>query len=188
MVFKQFVLATAISSILLAGCETESTPVPAAPKPDAAAVPSADTPRDAAEASEDAAHHADGGHSDPVLAGGCEDRGYALDALQLGDARGLRVRVLEATPGVPFVGNNSWRVALWLAGEPLVGSAAQLEAVPFMPDHGHGTAVAVGIEEQEPGTYLLAPINLRMPGYWETTLTLTTDAGARSVMIPVCVE
>jgi YtkA-like len=120
--------------------------------------------------------------------GNCKGRGVELEDLELETDSGFSLTIVSVEPASPFVGDNAWRIALAQGDAPLVGVASSLEAIPFMPDHGHGTAVPVDITEQEPGEYLFAPINLRMPGYWEITITLSGDAGDRQLMVPVCVK
>jgi YtkA-like len=124
----------------------------------------------------------------PLAAPGCGGRAFLLPELRINNSLGLSLSLLSAEPEVPVVGNSSWLVALESEEGNVVAAASRIEVTPYMPDHGHGTAVAVEVYEEAPGSYRLAPINLRMPGYWEITLTLTGDAGVQSIMVPVCVD
>jgi YtkA-like len=124
----------------------------------------------------------------PIVAPGCGGRALLLPELRIDNSSGLSLSLLSAEPEVPVVGNSSWLVALESEVGSVVAAASRIEVIPYMPDHGHGTAVAVEVYEEAPGRYRLAPINLRMPGYWEITLTLTGDSGVQSIMVPVCVD
>ncbi|MCP4447380.1 MAG: hypothetical protein GY811_18830 [Myxococcales bacterium] len=55
-----------------------------------------------------------------------------------------------------------------------------LDATPFMPDHGHGSPIPAFSTDEGSGTYTLEPVNLFMPGYWETTLTIVNPNGTDS--------
>jgi hypothetical protein len=120
--------------------------------------------------------------------GDCKGRGANLQDLHLTSDSGFGLTLLGSEPMTPFVGDNAWLITLTQDDTALLGIAPSLEAVPFMPDHGHGTAVPVDITEPAPGRYLFAPVNLRMPGYWEVTITLTGDGGSQQLMVPVCVK
>jgi len=101
-------------------------------------------------------------------------------------------KLMSSTPAPPSRGNNTWIVEVdalsaGIAGAPISG--AVMSAVPFMPDHGHGSALAVNITTTAtPGQYQLDPVNLWMPGYWETTVTASqggmTDAAIFKFCIP----
>jgi hypothetical protein len=74
------------------------------------------------------------------------------------------------------------------AGDPLTGLDDAVFVTPFMPDHGHGTPVRVGVEEEAAGEYRLAPVNTFMPGLWQITLEVERDAEATILEFSVCVE
>jgi hypothetical protein len=90
------------------------------------------------------------------------------------------------------VGDNTWEVKLSDAqGQGLELQTEQIDVVLFMPDHGHGTAVAVEVTSLGDGQYRFAPVNLRMPGYWQVSVRFSAadaDAGAALVQFAVCVE
>ena len=95
-------------------------------------------------------------------------------------------RFVSATPAPPARGDNTWLLQLDTAAGPLSG--ATLRVSPFMPDHGHGTSIDVGITPMtEPGQYELSPVNLWMPALWDTTITVTspmTDSAVFRFCIP----
>ena len=94
--------------------------------------------------------------------------------------------LLSASPAPPARGDNTFVLQLDTANGPL--SNASMRVTPFMPDHGHGTAIPVGIQPlPEAGQYELAPVNLWMPALWEITLSVTsapTDSAVFRFCIP----
>jgi hypothetical protein len=117
----------------------------------------------------------------------CGGRGRDLHDLSVtGEA--LSLEVLELQPDPPVVGDNSFRVALELEGEPLVGASDDIIVSPTMPDHGHGTPVTVGIFESGQGIYQLEPVNTFMAGYWQISVEVDSESGTGWVQFGVCVE
>lgn len=99
---------------------------------------------------------------------------------------GLRLTLLESRPS-PRVGNLRWTLQVLDAeGAPVTG--ATLKVSPFMPDHHHGSPLIPTVKESGEGVYVATPINLTMPGFWRTTVRVTTDAWTDVVIIPLCIE
>ncbi|MEX1367713.1 MAG: FixH family protein [Nannocystaceae bacterium] len=98
------------------------------------------------------------------------------------------VTLVQAEPAEPIRGDNAWTVMITDAsGAAMEGIA--LDARPWMPDHGHGSAVEESVTELGAGEYEIEPLNLFMAGLWEVTLVLTdADGEADEVMFAVCVE
>jgi hypothetical protein len=119
---------------------------------------------------------------------GCNGRGVDVDGLEVSGERGLTLRFESAEPMPPATGDNSWLVALEAEGEPLSGVAHELSVTPHMPDHGHGSPVAVEVTEQDAGVYRVAPINTFMPGYWQITFEVASEELRDAVEFGVCVE
>ena len=118
----------------------------------------------------------------------CAGRGDDLATLRLTEGE-LSLSVLETVPEPPAVGDNVWRLRLDdAAHEPATGLAASMNVTPFMPDHGHGTPVSVGVTETNPGEYELAPVNTFMPGLWQIRLELTLAEAPELFEFNVCVE
>jgi len=95
---------------------------------------------------------------------------------------------LVSDPAPPTKGDNVWTLTVTdLDGNPMDGLS--LDSQPFMPDHGHGTP---NQESQSDGStvgeYVLSPINLWMPGYWEVTIAITGDSIDDSVMFKPCID
>jgi hypothetical protein len=91
---------------------------------------------------------------------------------KLGSAGKVDFKLMTAMPAPPARGDNTWVVQLSAAGAPVTG--ATITATPFMPDHRHGTPITVTVTPTAtPGEYTLTPVNLWMPGLWETTIEVT---------------
>jgi subtilisin family serine protease len=110
------------------------------------------------------------------------DDEYMVGLSKSGSA--LTVTFVSANPAPPALGDNNWTVTL-------SDSSAGITAVtPFMPDHGHGTAVeAIITATDNAGEWTLSPVNLYMAGLWEVTIDLITQAGTTDqVVFSFCVE
>ena len=89
----------------------------------------------------------------------------------------LTFTLMAASPAPPSRGDNTWTLQLAGGGDP-VGAAA-ITVTPFMPDHQHGTPIEVGVTAAATaGEYMLAPVNMWMPGLWEITIDAARTAGA----------
>jgi hypothetical protein len=98
-----------------------------------------------------------------------------------GDGAKLDYSMMSADPAPPQRGDNTWiiRIDDVAAGAPLEN--ATLDVVPFMPAHGHDSPKTVNITAGAvPGEYVLSPVNLWMPGVWETTIKATSMDGTMS--------
>lgn len=117
-----------------------------------------------------------------------EDRADDFAAGLTKDGMVYRVMVESAEPAEPIRGDNGWMLTVTdLEGNPVEGVI--IDANPWMPDHGHGTAVEEEVVEVGDGMYDVSPLNLFMAGYWEVHLELSSDdVELDEVMIGVCVE
>ena len=100
------------------------------------------------------------------------------------------VTFVDAMPAPPSKGDNIWHVSVTdEAGMPI--SDVEIEAIPFMPDHGHGTPVASFTEvvPDAEGEYMLKDVNMFMAGLWEVELLLTMpDETEDSVVFSFCID
>lgn len=91
----------------------------------------------------------------------------------------------------PARGDNTWvvqinQIASGVVGSPMDG--ATFHVTPFMPAHQHGTPVEVQITPAGmPGQYTLSPVNLWMPGVWETTIDVTSGATTDNAVYRFCI-
>ncbi len=100
----------------------------------------------------------------------------------------LDVKMMSALPAPPARGDNEWIIHI----ETLSGAApvtgATIDVTPFMPKHQHGTPVDVQIQAMpSAGEYKLSPVNLWMPGVWETTIEMSSSSGTDSVVYKFCI-
>jgi hypothetical protein len=108
--------------------------------------------------------------------------------LQKQGARGaLTFTIMSGDPAPPVRGDNTWVIELTASSTPVAG--AFVSVVPFMPAHGHGAGKFVEVTEstQELGQYELSPVNLWMPGVWETTIAVTSASGDDDVVFRFCI-
>lgn len=118
----------------------------------------------------------------------CGERGDELMNLEV-EADDATLSVQSIRPNPAIVGDNSWTIELRDdAGEAIVGAEDSIVVTPFMPDHGHGTPVAVGVAEEDDGEYQLAPVNTFMPGLWQITIELELDGATELFEFRVCVQ
>lgn len=132
----------------------------------------------------------EGSTSTSSSAGGadCNGRGDDLASLRLtsGD---LVLTLLEMQPEPPVVGDNEWLVFMSDASEaPVTGLEESLEVSAFMPEHGHGTPSAVGVQELDEGAYRLAPVNTFMPGLWRIRVAVERSDDPELFEFSVCVR
>jgi len=108
-----------------------------------------------------------------------EDRDDVYTAgMEKTGADGMTFRLVSSDPAPPSRYDNTWVIEILDAGgAPL--DDAEVEVVPFMPDHGHGTGF-VAVVTPDPdvdGRYTVVPVNLFMPGLWEVTIRATPAGG-----------
>jgi hypothetical protein len=124
-------------------------------------------------------------HSPPPHKTDCENAAR-IDALaggfvKHGAAGRFDFKLIAMTPPAPARGDNKWVIEI-------SAPHADVTATPFMPDHGHGTPVKVGVTPSAtPGQYELAPVNLWMPGYWEISVTAASGNDRDSAVFKLCI-
>lgn len=96
-------------------------------------------------------------------------------------AGGFRVSLLEGSPAPPAIGKNTWTLRVTNAsGQPASGLSPAVH--PFMPDHGHGTALPEVVVGTEAGTYQIRAMDLFMAGVWQVEVSLGTAQPDRVVL------
>jgi hypothetical protein len=104
----------------------------------------------------------------------------------------LDFKMMSADPAPPARGDNTWVVQVSSMDSGVVGSpvdGASLVVTPFMPAHGHGTSIDVEVNAMTtPGYYELSPVNLWMPGVWETTIRASASGTTDTVIYRFCVN
>jgi hypothetical protein len=72
-------------------------------------------------------------------------------------AGAVNVKIVEAAPGPPEKGRNALTIAITDAGgQPVDG--ATVTVTPFMPDHGHGSAVKPIVTAAGGGNYAVSEV------------------------------
>ncbi len=100
----------------------------------------------------------------------------------------LDVRLMTANPAPPSRGDNEWVIHLNTVAGAAPVSGAMIQVTPFMPKHQHGTPVNVKVDAMpSAGEYKLSPVNMWMPGVWETTIEMTSSSGTDSVVYKFCI-
>ena len=98
------------------------------------------------------------------------DEDYVAGISKTGEA-GYTVAIVDSLPAPPAKGDNDWTLELRDGSDTLMPGLV-LQANAFMPDHGHSSPLLAVMTDDGDGVYTLTPINLFMPGYWETTITV----------------
>ena len=103
-------------------------------------------------------------------------------------AAALSVKIMSATPAPPAKLSNELSLQLLDAsGQPLEG--ATLSVVPFMPDHGHGSAVKPTVTPKGGGVYDVTKLYYPMPGLWRVTVTIQLpNAVPQDVAFSFCID
>ncbi|HUO40698.1 MAG TPA: FixH family protein [Mycobacterium sp.] len=93
---------------------------------------------------------------------------------------------LRWSPDVPLRGSDAAQLTfLDSAGNPVDG--LDLSIGPWMPAHGHGTAVQPVITTTAPGVQVATPLYLFMSGEWQLRMTISgamDDSAIATVEIP----
>lgn len=103
-------------------------------------------------------------------------------------AGGLAVKLLEATPGPLIKGTNALKLEVRdEAGAPI--DNATLKVTPFMPDHGHGSAVPPVVTAAGAGVYDVAKVYLSMAGLWQLKISVERPgAGTQEAVFQFCLD
>jgi hypothetical protein len=109
---------------------------------------------------------------------------------KVGQSGNLDFKLMTADPAPPARDDNTWTVQISSMTGGVVGQGVagmQLQVTPFMPDHQHGTPIQVGITDKGGGTYELSPVNLWMPGLWQTTIQAASGSGSDAAVFAFCI-
>lgn len=114
------------------------------------------------------------------------DDTYVAGITKPGQNNKVSFKIVDAMPAPPARGDNVWTLELkTVGGTPIQGAA--MIVTPFMPDHQHGTPTDVVIEPMQlEGQYKLSPVNMWMPGLWETTIQVN-GADADKAVFKFCI-
>ncbi len=93
---------------------------------------------------------------------------------------GVSVELRALSPAPPAQFDNDWTVGVTDASGAVEGGTVIGRS--WMPDHGHSSPKPIGVTEAGAGSYDLSPVNLHMPGLWEVTVEVTTQAGTEDAV------
>jgi len=104
-------------------------------------------------------------------------------------ANELEVRIADAKPAPPATGENEWTVTVVTASTGAPVDGATLEVVPFMPDHGHGSAVKPVVTPAGVGRFDVKRVYLSMAGLWKVTVVVKLASGEiREAVFNFCLD
>jgi hypothetical protein len=103
-------------------------------------------------------------------------------------ASGTHFILMSSVPAPPARGDNQMTLHLQDSAAAPMGGAS-LTVRPYMPDHGHGTAVQAVITESTTviGEYDLDPVNFHMPGLWQLLISAGPVTEANTATFAFCV-
>jgi len=117
---------------------------------------------------------------------------WQIPLVKKGEQTAMQFSLVDAMPAPPIRGDNTWtlqinQMAGGVVGAPMTG--ASLIATPYMPDHMHGTPKVVNITAMPTaGQYQLSPVNMWMPGLWQTTINASAAGGpSDTVVYSICI-
>jgi hypothetical protein len=116
---------------------------------------------------------------------------FTVGLEKTGSDGSMDFKMMSATPAPPARGDNTWQVLISSMASGVVGApvdGAMLQVTPFMPAHQHGSPIQVQITADGNGLYTLSPVNLWMPGVWETTIRATTPLHTDTAVYKFCIE
>ena len=119
-----------------------------------------------------------------------EDRSVPYEAGMVvdGDDGLLSLRLDEASPTPPDLGDNDWTLTV-LDADGLPAAGCVLTAIPWMVDHGHGSNEPASEATDAAGAAFIEAIDLIMPGYWAIAVEAECDDGTTDrVQFDFCVE
>jgi len=105
----------------------------------------------------------------------------------------LDFQLMSAEPAPPARDDNTWIVQLNTMTSGVVGApidGATFAVTPFMPEHQHGSPIRVEITPVpgQAGQYTLSPVNMWMPGVWETTIMADSGTTTDKAVFRFCIE
>lgn len=117
-----------------------------------------------------------------------DDDDFVIGLEKPGAAGVFTFALVSGEPAPPVRGDNTWVVHVTASPDGAAVDGATLQVTPFMPAHGHGAGKAVRIEATGTvGDYEVTPVNLWMPGVWETTVKATSGASSDQVVFRFCI-
>jgi hypothetical protein len=115
-----------------------------------------------------------------------DDDEFVVGLNKLGENGSYSFTIMSGNPAPPVRGDNTWVIQVDEAASPVSGASVIVS--PFMPAHGHNAGKPVVVTPTaSPGQYELSPVNLFMPGVWETSIRATSGATVDEVVFRFCI-
>ena len=131
-----------------------------------------------------------GGHGDDEVTVNCaeetRDEEFVAGMQKLGTNGKIMFTLVQGTPAPPARGDNLWTLQLTSQGAAAPVTGATMVVTPHMPDHTHTPVSDQGTAMPEAGRYT-APVNMWMPGFWQTTIQANAGADSDKVVFAFCV-
>ena len=101
-------------------------------------------------------------------------------------------KLMSIAPAPVIRGDNTWVVQINAMSSGVVGNpmdGATVTGTPYMPAHQHGSPITAAVTPTgNPGEYSIAPINMWMPGVWQTTISVTSGSNPDRAVFAFCVN
>ena len=95
--------------------------------------------------------------------------------------------ITSASPTPPAVGDvNTWTLKITDATGAPVTDATFSMIKTWMPEHGHGSPLAVAAASNGDGTYAVTSLDFFMTGLWQVTFYATSGSTSDSGMFSFC--
>ncbi len=95
--------------------------------------------------------------------------------------------ITTASPTPPAVGDvNTWTLKITDASGAAVTDATFSMIKTWMPEHGHGSPLAVAATSNGDGTYAVTSLDFFMTGLWQVTFYATSGSTSDSGMFSFC--
>lgn len=114
---------------------------------------------------------------------------YAAGMAQWGASKVFQFVLVNSTPAPVSAGSSlTWTLEVLDASGKPVSGVSFTKIRPWMPMHGHGTTEVTVTADSKPGTYVLQPLYLYMPGMWETDITVQAGGQTDSTSYYFCMN
>jgi YtkA-like len=117
---------------------------------------------------------------------------FTVGLEKMGAAGNADFKLMSIAPAPVIRGDNTWVVQINSMANNVVGSpmdGATVTGTPYMPAHQHGSPIIAAVTPTgNPGEYSIAPINMWMPGIWQTTVAVTSGSTSDRAVFAFCVN
>jgi hypothetical protein len=117
---------------------------------------------------------------------------FTVGLEKMGAAGNADFKLMSIAPAPVVRGDNTWVVQINSMSSGVVGNpmdGATVTGTPYMPAHQHGSPIIADVTPTgNPGEYSIAPINMWMPGVWQTTVAVTSGSTSDRAVFAFCVN